>query len=271
MTDQNAAFAGSIPQHYDQYLGPLLFEPYARDLISRLSFAAGDAVLELACGTGIVTRRIVESLPLGASLTATDLNEAMLAVAQRKVDSSEPVTWQTADACALPFGDDWFDTVVCQFGLMFFPDKPAALREVHRVLHPEGHFAFNVWDSLEQNPLGRIAHQVISRYFTSDPPSFYHVPFGMHEVEPIVRMLKQAGFAEIVHTTQAFEAESVSALDAARGLVTGSPVIMAIQERATASANDIVKEVAAALAAEGGSAPLKLPMRAHIFTATRPE
>ena len=270
MTDANAAFAGSIPQRYDEYLGPLLFEPYAADLASRLRFDAGDALLELACGTGIVTQHLVAGLPRGASLTATDLNEAMLAIAQNKIDHMEPVTWEAADACALPFGDDWFDAVVCQFGLMFFPDKPLALREAHRVLHPGGSLLFNVWDSLAANPLGRIAHEVIARFFTSDPPGFYNVPFGMSDVGAIKTMLHDAGFALVESETKAIMARSISAHHAATGLVTGSPVAHAIYERATASPEAIIAAVSTALAAEGGEAPLTLPMRAHIFTARRP-
>jgi ubiquinone/menaquinone biosynthesis C-methylase UbiE len=269
MTDAHAAFAASIPQRYDEYLGPLLFEPYAADLASRLRLDAGDALLELACGTGMLTQHLVAGLPRGASLTATDLNEAMLAIAQKKIDQTEPVTWEAADPCALPFGDDWFDAVVCQFGLRFFPDKPQALREARRVLHPGGSFLFNVWDSPAENPLGRIADQVIARFFKTDPPGFYTVPFGMSDVGTIKTMLHDAGFALVESETKAITARSISAHHAATGLVTGSPVAHAIHERATASPEVIIAAVSTALAAEGGEAPLALPMRAHIFTARR--
>jgi ubiquinone/menaquinone biosynthesis C-methylase UbiE len=268
--ENNAAFAGSIPRYYDEHLGPLLFEPYAEDLVARLPIDPGDAVLELACGTGIVTRRLVDALPLGASLTATDLNEPMIEIARTKFEPSEPVTWQTADACALPFGDEWFNTVVCQFGLMFFPDKPAALREARRVLQPGGMFAFNVWDSLAENASTRIAHETATRYFTSDPPTFYHVPFGMHDVRATTVLLEEAGFKSIDCVTAPLTARSISARHAATGLLLGNPVAIAIQERATAPAETIIDDLATALAAEGGAAPMLLPMRAHIFTARRP-
>lgn len=270
MTDANATFSGSIPQRYDEYLGPIFFEPYAVDLASRLRLDAGDALLELACGTGIVTRHLVAGFPRGASLTATDLNPGMLAIAQKKIDQTEPVTWQTADACALPFGDDWFDAVVCQFGLMFVPDPAQALREVHRVLHPGGLFLFNVWDSLEHNPLARIAKDAMAQFFASDPPTFYNVPHGMSDVEDMKAKLQQAGFAPVEAETKTMTARAVSAHHAATGLVTGTPIANAIHERATASPEAIIAAVSAALAAEGGEAPLSLPMRAHIFTARRP-
>jgi ubiquinone/menaquinone biosynthesis C-methylase UbiE len=270
MTDDNSAFAGSIPERYDQYLGPIFFEPYAVDLASRLRLDAGDALLELACGTGIVTRHLVAAFPRGASLTATDLNAGMLAIAQKKIEHTEPVTWQTADACALPFGDDWFDAVVCQFGLMFFPDTALALSEVRRVLHPGGLFLFNVWDSLEHNPLARIAQEVMARFFTSDPPTFYNVPHGLSDVDEMRARLHQAGFAPVESESKTITARAVSAHHAATGLVTGTPIANAIHERATASPDTIIAAVSAALAAEGGEAPLSLPMRAHIFTARRP-
>jgi ubiquinone/menaquinone biosynthesis C-methylase UbiE len=269
MTDNTAAFAGTIPQNYDRYLGPMCFEPYADDLVRRVSVDAGDAILEIACGTGIVTTRLVKALPLGASLTASDLNEPMIEIARKKVDASEPVTWKTADACALPFGDEWFSTVVCQYGLMFFPDKPAALREVYRVLQPGGTFVFNVWNSLAENPLASITNDVVAEFFPSNPPP-YSVGFGMSDVNATRSLLEQAGFASIEVTTLPFMARSASARDAATGLVLGSPLAAAIQERDPAAANRIVDTVAARLAQAGGESPLALPMSAHIFTAQRP-
>jgi ubiquinone/menaquinone biosynthesis C-methylase UbiE len=270
MIDKHAAFAGSIPQRYDEYLGPLLFEPWAIDLVSRLTIAPGDAVLELACGTGVLTQHLTAKLPLGASLTATDLDESMLAVAQRKIDPVEPVTWQTADACALPFGDDWFDTVVCQFGLMFFPDKPLALREVRRVLQPSGTFVFNVWDSLDVNPFGRIGLEVLSRFFASDPPTFCQMPWDMHDTATTTRLLEEAGFEDIHYTTQSRDARAPSTHHVATGMVTGHPVLHDIRERATAPADVIIAALIERLTAEFGAGPLTMPMRAHIFTAERP-
>jgi ubiquinone/menaquinone biosynthesis C-methylase UbiE len=270
MINENTAFAGSIPERYDAYLGPLLFEPYAIDLISRLTIAPGDAVLELACGTGILTRHLAAGLPLGASLTATDLNQPMLAIAERKIDPVEPVTWQIADACRLPFDDDWFDTVVCQFGLMFFADKRAALREVRRLLHPDGAFIFSVWDSLESNPLGRIAQHVMSGFFASDPPNFYEVACGMHDSRVTTRLVEDAGFKDVQHTTVARDGHAPSPHHAATGLITGNPVLQVIEERATAPVAVVIAALADRLAREFGPGPLTIPMRAHIFTARRP-
>src|SRR5688500_16765869 len=145
------AFAGSIPEGYDRYLRPLLFEPYALDLAGRVPITPGMKVLELACGTGIVTRALLGVLPGDATIVATDVSGHMLGVAQQKISPDPRLAWQPADATTLPFDTGSFHAVICQFGLMFFPDKLRALREARRVLRPAGTLIFNVWDSLERN------------------------------------------------------------------------------------------------------------------------
>jgi len=266
MTDRSAQFTGSIPAAYDRFLGPMLFEPYADDLTARLTVPPTADILEVACGTGILTERLRRALPATATLTATDLNEPMLAYARAKVPDAG-ITWQPADAQVLPFPDAAFDAVACQFGLMFVPDKARAFGEVRRALRAHGQFAFNVWLSLAENPLGRIARDTIARYFTSDPPAFYEVPFGFHDEQYIRDLLQAAHFGVVSCERVVLEARSPSAYDAARGLVTGNPILLDIGERATAPPEEIIHAVAATLAAEGGGAPLCLPMRALVFLA----
>ncbi len=266
VTDRSAQFTGSIPAAYDRYLGPMLFEPYAADLVARLAVPPKAAVLELACGTGILTQRLRRALPVTATLTATDLNEPMVAYARGKMPNA-PITWQQADAQQLPFPDSSFEAVACQFGVMFVPDKPRAFAEARRVLKPNGLFAFNVWESLDENSFGRIARDTIARFFTSDPPTFYDVPFGFHDVAAIRAMLRTARLNLVFCEPVELEAKSPAAHDAALGLVTGNPVVLDITERATAPAEEIVTAVAQALTAEGGDAPLRLPMKALVFLA----
>ena len=129
---------------------PLIFEPYAVDLAERLAARRPRRVLEIAAGTGVVTRRLAATLPEGSAIVATDLNPGMLAEA-RTVGTARPVDWRTADAQQLPFDDAAFDAVVCQFGVMFFPDKAKAFAEARRVLRPGGAFLFNAWDRIEDN------------------------------------------------------------------------------------------------------------------------
>ncbi len=266
MTDRSAQFTGSIPAAYDRYLGPMLFEPYADDLTARLVVPRTAAVLELACGTGILTARLRRAFPPTVSLTATDLNEPMVAYARTKVGTAD-ITWQPADAQSLPFPGAAFEAVACQFGIMFVPDKAKAFGEVRRVLKPHGLFAFNVWQSLEDNSFGRIARDTIARFFTSDPPTFYDVPFGYHNVPEIRGLLRAARLNLVSCTPVELEAKSPTATDAARGLVLGNPVMLDVTERATATPDEVVRAVAEALSAEGGDAPLRLPMRALVFLA----
>jgi len=158
MTDEHAKFSGSIPAAYDRYLGPVLFQPYAEDLAARLRLTRSSSVLELACGTGILTRVLRTHFPSTVKLVATDLNEPMYRQAADKFRKGEKVRWLQANACDLPFEDQKFDAVVCQFGIMFVPDKALAAREVYRVLKRGGIFLFNVWDALNYNKLPQITH-----------------------------------------------------------------------------------------------------------------
>lgn len=168
----DAAFVGTIPQHYDQGLGPMIFVDYATDIAKRVAASNPARVLETAAGTGIVTRRLRDVLPASTHLTATDLNAPMLDIARAKFRSGEQIEFQPADATALPFADGSFDAIVCQFGVMFFPDKDKSYREAYRLLTPRGRYLFNVWDSHRHNPFGRIAHETAGRFFPADPPQF---------------------------------------------------------------------------------------------------
>ncbi len=265
MPESNTAFTGSIPELYDGHLGPVLFEPYARDLGRRLSLREGMRILELACGTGIVTRHLLDRLPTGARLTATDLNEGMLAHARIRVAASPFLEWRQADASALPFPDRSFDLVVCQFGVMFFPDKPQAAAEVRRVLAPGGMFVFNVWDSLDTNPMGRISHETIARLFPDDPPDFYQIPFGFHRHEELRALLSGAGFRDVALEVVAFDIQCPDAHHAAIGFVEGNPVSLAIKERGQET-GPVVEAVAQALTRELGDKPMRARMQAIVVS-----
>ena len=269
MPTQNAAFVGSIPENYDRYLGPVLFDPYAVDLVSRLNVTPDASVLELACGTGILTRRLRDRLGSEARLIATDLNDAMLSYAARKFKPEDGIEWKQADAADLPFADQSFDAVVCQFGLMFVPDKEKALSETYRVLKPGGAFLFNVWDAIEYNELPHLAHAIIADFFDDNPPDFYEVPFSFHDVETIQSFLSATGFSEMEFYLLRLEAESPSAEEAARGLVHGNPVINALRERRESRIPEIEAALAAAVAAQCGDDPVRARMQALICSATR--
>ena len=267
MKDENAQFAGSIPAAYDRYLGPVLFQPYAQDLAARLQVRDDGSVLELACGTGIVTRELRTRLPATARLIATDLNEPMFQHAAAKFAESEAVQWQQADACSLPFGDSLFDAVVCQFGIMFVPDKKLAACEARRVLKPGGLFLFNVWDAIEHNPLCQIAHETIVSYFDTDPPLFYQVPFGYHDHDEIRRVLAEAGFQDVrIEVVEKVSGPS-RAEETATGLVQGNPVSLAIAERDPSLLPVITNAIGAALKIRFGEGKQTAPLRAVVVQA----
>ncbi len=267
MSDQHADFSGSIPAAYDRYLGPILFQPYAEDLAARLRVPENGAVLELACGTGILTRVLRNHLGPTVKLMATDLNEPMFRQAAAKFHAGELVEWRQADACNLPFADNAFDAVVCQFGLMFVPDKLLAAKEARRVLKPKGEFLFNVWDAMEHNALGRITHHTVVSYFEKDPPSFYQVPFSYHDRDEIRRVLTEAGFRDISIEVVPKNGHVTTAKDAAKGLIEGNPVATAISERDRSLLPVITDAVARAIETELGPTNIRAPMRAIVVQA----
>ena len=266
MNSTDAAFSGSIPALYDRCLGPLLFEPYARDLAARIAPIAPRRILETAAGTGIVTAAIVREAP-DAEIVATDLNQAMLDVAAARV-RSPMVTFEVADAQSLPFGDGAFDLVVCQFGAMFFPDRLAAYREARRVLKRGGLFLFNVWDSLEKNPASAAAARAVAALFPENPPSFLdRVPFGYHDTARIEQELRRAGFEEVAIETVAQNGRA-SPEDAATGLVMGSPLRLEIEERDATRLEEARDAAAAALAGFGGEdGAFDSALSAHVVSA----
>ncbi len=195
ISDVDRLFTGSIPQMYDEYMVPLIFEPYAADLASRIAMLKPSCLLEIAAGTGVVTRQLTDALPPDARIVATDLNQAMIDRATA-VGTSRPVEWRQADAMQLPFPDETFDLVVCQFGAMFFPDKPKAFSEAKRVLRPGGTFIFNVWDAIDQNEFAEAVTFALQQMFPEDPPRFMaRTPHGYSDTDVIAQHLAEGGFA----------------------------------------------------------------------------
>jgi SAM-dependent methyltransferase len=270
MRESSASFTGSIPEHYDSGLGPILFAGYAADLARRTARLSPARVLETAAGTGIVTRALRNQLPAGAHLVATDLNPPMLKMAQEKFRPDEQVEFSQAEAGALPFLDESFDAVVCQFGVMFFTDKDRAYREAYRVLAPGGHYLFNVWESHRYNPFARIAHEGIGSFFPADPPQFYLVPFSYNQVDAIEESLINAGFMGTSVASVRLETEITDVALFARGLVYGNPVIDQIRAHEGADPGAIADAIARELCMAFGGERCRMPLRAIIFAAARP-
>ena len=262
MNNSNPSFSGSIPRIYDEHLGPLLFEPYALDLVERIKKKPA-SVLEIACGTGIVTSNLRRTLPSSAKLTATDISQDMISIARSKM-ADKRIEWKLVDAQKLPFDDESFDLVISQFGYMFVPDKPKAFREVFRVMIPGGIFMFNTWDKIEHNRAHGVANKVINSYFENDPALFYQVPFSMHNPDEIKALLKHAGFHDIKIELVKKEGKSSSASHAAVGFVEGNPVYIEIMNKIPSLEKQIIERVTQALAENFGDAPMIIPLQAFV-------
>lgn len=268
MTKVDTVFSGSIPSLYDRYLGPLIFKPYAQDLANRMSVLKAARVLETAAGTGIVTRALMRLLPTSVSIVATDLNQPMLDHAAKQVSSSR-VSWQKVDAQALPFPDAAFDAVVCQFGVMFFPDKQKAYREARRVLKPGGRFIFNVWDKLEHNEFADLVTTAVTDIFPNDPPLFLaRTPHGYHEKEAIIAEVRSAGFVNIAAETLTRRSVAASCRDPAIGYCQGTPLRNEIEVRDASRLAEATEVAATKISARFGNGPVDGMIRAHVITAS---
>src|SRR5262245_22274935 len=267
MTTGDTAFTGQIPALYDRHLGPCLFEPYAEDLVRRLSDLRSGSLLETACGTGVVTQALAAALPAEVALTASDLNQAMIDFARGKSGLSRVVLRQ-ADALALPFDDASFDAVVCQYGVMFFPDRVAGYREARRVLKPGGRFLFNVWDRIEANPVAAMVTDALTAFFPADPPRFLaRGPYGYHDVAVVKADLGGAGFTDVTVETIALPCHAPSCRDPAIGFCQGSPLRGEIEARRADGLQAATEAAAAAVAQRFGDGPLNATMQAHVFVA----
>ncbi len=269
MAQTDKVFAGSIPALYDQYLGPMIFEPYALDMAERAARYAPKRILELAAGTGIATRAIARKLP-GVPITATDLNQPMLDHAAKQPPAGAAITWQQADAQALPFENGSFDLVICQFGVMFFPDKVKAYSEVRRVLAPGGRFLFNVWDRIEENEVTDLVVRGVASVFPSDPPRFLaRTPHGHYDLSVIAEALKQSGFSAIRSDTVEKRGRAPSPRDPAIGFCQGTPMRMEIEARDKSRLEEATDAAASAVAARFGSGPIDSKIQAHVIEAMR--
>ncbi|PZQ95499.1 MAG: SAM-dependent methyltransferase [Cereibacter sphaeroides] len=267
MKSSDVVFAGSVPEMYDKLAVPMIFDPYAADMAERVAALRPRRVLETAAGTGAVTRAMLVALPQDAEIVATDLNPGM--IERGRVRANDPrVVWQQADALALPFRDGGFDVVVCQFGMMFFPDKPKGYAEARRVLRPGGHFLFNVWDLIEANPLALTAVNALAEIFPQSPPEFARrTPHGHHNPDLIRSQLEGVGFSQIEITSVRKIARVLSAMDAATSYCQGTPMRGEIEERGGDVA-EITARVAEAMEARFGTGRIEAPVRASVVVAS---
>ncbi|MBI1806253.1 MAG: class I SAM-dependent methyltransferase [Ignavibacteria bacterium] len=260
-------FTSSVSKVYETYLVPLIFEPYAEDLANRIASRSVTRVLEVAAGTGVVTRAMASVLPASVSIVATDLNQAMLDQASA-IGTKRPVEWRQADAMQLPFRDGMFDAVVCQFGVMFFPEKSKAFSEAHRVLSSGGVFIFNVWDRIKENEFADIVTTALEALFPKNPPLFLvRTPHGYHDRPTIERDLANGGFTALPQiTTVAARSRAKSSRVPAIAYCQGTPLRNEIEARDTSGLSGATDIATEAIAQQFGRGAVDGKIQAHIVS-----
>jgi ubiquinone/menaquinone biosynthesis C-methylase UbiE len=268
MSATDKLFSGSIPEFYDTYLVPLIFEIYAADLARKVMDASPSRILETAAGTGVVTRALASLLGKDARYVVSDLNQPMLDRAASRQSADDRIAWRQADALHLPFEPGSFDAVCCQFGVMFFPDKVAGYREAVRVLKPGGRFVFNTWDRIEANDFARLVTEAASDYFPGDPPRFLaRTPHGYNDVGQIEADLGKAGFSAIEIVTLQHESRAPNARVPAIAYCQGTPLRSEIEARDPQALEAVTSQAAQAIAREFGDGPVSGKIQAHMIVA----
>jgi ubiquinone/menaquinone biosynthesis C-methylase UbiE len=268
MSETDKVFAGSIPENYDRYLVPLIFESFAQDLAQRIAALSPNTVLETAAGSGVVTRALTARLSPDASYVVTDLNQPMLDYAATRQAADNRISWRKADALALPFEDAAFDLVCCQFGVMFFPDRQSGYLEARRVLKPGGWFLFNVWDRIEENVFANDVTNALAELFPNDPPRFLaRTPHGYHDTALIRSELEQAGFSSVVIETRADQSRASSPRHPAVAYCQGTPLRNEIEARAADKLEAATDHAASMIANKHGSGEVAAKIQAHVIVA----
>ena len=271
MSATDKLFGGSIPEIYERLLVPLLFELYAKDLAERVVKIGPSKILEIAAGTGILTCALASRLPPSAHIVATDLNEPMLDHAKALVGDDNRIEWRQADAQSLPFADESFDVVVCQFGMMFLPDKVRGYAEARRTLRPDGRFFFSVWDKISENDFAEVVTEALATVFPEDPPQFLaRTPHGHYDEKQILGDLKAAGFPQATLDAVSARSTARSPLDVAIAYCQGTPLRHEIETRDASRLEEATQRAAEALTRRFGANAIDGRTRAYVVSAVRP-
>lgn len=268
MSANDKTFTGSIPDIYDDHLVPLIFEAFADDLARRVTGGAANDVLETAAGSGVVTRALAPLLGDNARYVVTDLNPPMLDRAKNRQPDDSRIRWQQADALDLPFDDDQFDVVACQFGAMFFPDKPKGYAEARRVLRPNGRFVFNMWDHIQHNEFANIVTRVAGQLLPDDPPEFLaRTPHGHHDTDQIRDDLLAAGFHNIDIETVTETSTAPTASGPAIGYAQGTPLRNEIEKHGAEMLVAVTRAATAEIESLYGAGPVSAKIQGFVITA----
>jgi len=262
-------FVDEIPFHYERYLAPLVFQYYAADLAQRIMVPAKGKLLETAAGTGLATRLLRYRIPADAQFFVTDISSDMLETASQHIESNGTTSFQTANAMALPFTDNTFDAVCCQFSMMFFDDKLKAMQETWRVLKPGGTFTFNTWDSIEQNEFANAVDNAVTQCLPIGTPSLYKVPYGCFDTEELKTLLMDAGFKTVHSEKISGISVANQAKQVAKGFILGTPARIFIEKYAPGTLSNVMNQTEKAIIQQFGSHSINAKMQAIVFQAQK--
>ncbi len=259
-------FAGEVAANYEEFLGPMFFEPYAIEVASRIDPASIRLAVEIASGTGRVTRHLRERIPASAKLIASDISEDMLSIAKKKLKDFD-IEWKIIDAQSLPFDDNSADLVVCCFAYMLVPDRAKALAEAHRILRPGGMLLFTTWDKLELNAASHIYRKIAKKYLGDVLSEAYNLPFSLYDDTLIRSLLQDAGFSKIAIGHVIKSSFCRTAKEAVNGLAQGGMIYNEIMKRNPAWMDEIKDMAEKELSEKFGAEPMIAPMSALISQA----
>lgn len=261
----------SAPDVYERDLVPAVFGPWALKVVELADPKQGERVLDVACGTGIVARRAAERVGAAGYVLGVDLNPAMLAVAASVASSSPnlPIEWREASAMAMPLSDVMFDIVYCQLGLQFFADRPAALREMHRVLVPGGRLGLMVWRSIQYSPgFGALADR-LERHVGPDAAAIMRAPFALHDTDQLRALISAAGFRDVTVQPAAGIVRFPSVEHFVRSYVAGSPLAGHVAKVSDNARNELIRDTESMLAPYLSTEGLAFPIEAHLARAIK--
>ncbi|WP_066014974.1 class I SAM-dependent methyltransferase [Endozoicomonas atrinae] len=262
------SFSGAVPENYDRYIFATFLRPFAEEMAARLRNTASKNILETAAGTGSGSLILQKSLESGTFYTVSDISSDMLTMAKEKLGNTAGVYFDLADACDLPYDSNHFDSVVSMFGLMYYDDKPTALREAHRVLKPRGKLLFCVWDRLDKNILSYHFYHKAARYFDGELPQFHKLPHNCASLDFLKTELESAGFENINITVVKKPTEECSPQKAAISFITGTPLFYELQERGI-DHDQVISEMAAELTDIFGENLKGIPRQALFVEASK--
>jgi SAM-dependent methyltransferase len=267
--DEQWQVAGSAAQVYERELVPAIFGPWAPQVVGLAAPAAGEQVLDAACGTGVVARLAAERVGADGRVVGFDLNPGMLAVARRLPVAGVPVGWVQATAGRLPFRDGSFEVVCCQLGLQFFPDRAAALAEMARVLVAGGRLVAMVWRSIDHSPGFEVLAAALDRHIGSAAGALMRAPFGLGDEGELRGLVAGAGFRDVGVDGKSGVVRFGSVRELVVAYGAGSPLAGPIGGAGPAARAGLLAEVQAALDPWQGAAGLAFPIEALLVSGRR--